>query len=69
MPGADSETVSTHNGKTDDAVTDYSETSNSTRWWRVSFSSTNLAQQGRNSYCLENTVLTFNNNAGPGTAP
>ena len=40
-----------------------------TVYWLVQFTSTNTAQFGRNSVCVENTQTTFTNDAGPGSAP
>ena len=40
-----------------------------TVYWLVEFTSTNTAQFGRNSICVENTQTTFVNDAGPGSAP
>ena len=42
---------------------------NTTVYWLVEFTSTNTAQFGRNSVCVESTQTTFVNDAGPGSAP
>jgi hypothetical protein len=42
---------------------------NTTVYWLVEFSSTNQAQFGRNSICVENTSTTFVNDSSGGTAP
>ena len=38
-----------------------------TYYWRVTYDPGDSAFIGRQSDCVENTVLTFNNDAGPGT--
>lgn len=65
LPGtATSSTVSTNN--TTYAISAAGPT---TVWWRVSFTSTNASQSGRNSYCTEQTTISNVVDAGPGTAP
>lgn len=63
LPGTEfSSTVGTTNTGT-------SVSTNTTVYWLVEFTSTNAAQFGRISDCVENTQTTFVNDAGPGTAP
>jgi hypothetical protein len=63
LPGTEySSTVSTGNSSV--AVS-----TDTTVYWLVEFTSTNTAQFGRNSVCVENTQTTFTNDAGPGSAP
>jgi hypothetical protein len=70
LPGdATSSTVTTRNGDLDDAVPDYSVDSDATVWWRVSFTSTNANQAGRNSLCLEKTAIDHTADSSGGTAP
>ena len=38
-----------------------------TYYWRVTYSTGDSTHTGRQSDCVENTVLTFNNDSGPGT--
>ena len=40
---------------------------NGSYYWRVTYATGDTAHTGRQSDCVENTVLTFNNDAGPGT--
>jgi hypothetical protein len=40
---------------------------NGSYYWRVTYATGDSAHTGRQSDCTENTVLTFNNDAGPGT--
>jgi hypothetical protein len=40
---------------------------NGSYYWRVTYATGDTAHTGRQSDCTENTVLTFNNDAGPGT--
>lgn len=40
-----------------------------TLYWLVAFDSTNAAQEGRESLCVEQTTVTIVGDAGPGTAP
>ena len=58
--GAHSVTVGTTNTS---VAVDTSET----YFWRVTYDPGDTAHTGRQSDCVENTVLTFNNDAGPGT--
>jgi hypothetical protein len=58
--GAQSATTSTSNTT---VSVDVSET----YYWRVTYDPGNSTFIGRQSDCVENTVLTFNNDAGPGT--
>jgi hypothetical protein len=60
--GSNSETVSTAN-------TTVAVTSNATVYWRVTYlpAAADTAHTGRQSACVENTALTFVNEAGPGT--
>jgi hypothetical protein len=58
--GAQSATTSTSNTS---VSVDVSET----YYWRVTYDPGDAAFIGRQSDCVENTVLTFNNDAGPGT--
>jgi hypothetical protein len=58
--GAQSATTGTSNTS---VSVDVSET----YYWRVTYDPGNTAFIGRQSDCVENTVLTFNNDAGPGT--
>jgi hypothetical protein len=37
-----------------------------TYYWRVTYATGDTAHTGRQSDCAENTVLTFNNDSGPG---
>jgi hypothetical protein len=70
LPGTQtSSTVGTHNGDPGDTVTDASVAADATVWWRVSFTSTNAAQVGRNSLCLESTAIDHTANSSGGTAP
>jgi hypothetical protein len=70
LPGTQtSSTVSTTNGDIGDAVTDYAVSADATVWWRVSFTSTNPAQVGRNSLCTESTVFDHTADSSGGTAP
>ena len=39
-----------------------------TYYWRVTYATGDTAHTGRQSDCVENTVLTFNNDSGPATA-
>jgi hypothetical protein len=60
VPGGNEFTVSTDNTT---VAVDVSET----YFWRVTYATGDQAHTGRQSNCVENTVLTFNNDAGPGT--
>jgi len=40
-----------------------------TLYWRVSYTTSSSAYEGRNSNCTENTTLTITDDPGPGTAP
>lgn len=62
VSGADSEEASTSNSSV--AVS-----SSSTVYWRVLYTSDVAAQEDRLSDCVENTAVTFVNDAGPGTLP
>jgi hypothetical protein len=64
---ASSKSVSTNNGDPGDGVTDFSATADGSYVWRVTFTSSDVSHTGRQSVCVENTVLTFNNDSGPGT--
>jgi hypothetical protein len=58
--GANSVTVSTSN-------TTVAVSANGAYYWRVTYATGDSAHTGRQSDCVENTVLTFNNDSGPGT--
>jgi len=58
--GANSVTVGTTNTTT-------SVNASGTYYWRVTYATGDTAHTGRQSDCAENTVLTFNNDSGPGT--
>jgi hypothetical protein len=57
-----SESVTTSTNNTDVFVSD-----SVTVYWRVTYDPNDAAFTGRQSDCIENTVTTFNNDAGPGT--
>lgn len=58
--GSSSVTTSTNN-------TEVAVNTSDTFYWRVTYDPNDLAFTGRQSDCVENTGLTFNNDAGPGT--
>ena len=58
--GNNSETVATTN-------TSFSVNSSDTFYWWVTYDPGDTAHTGSQSDCIENTVLTFNNDNGPGT--
>jgi hypothetical protein len=60
--------ASTHNGKTDDSVTDYSTSASTTVWWNVAYLG-DTTHFGRNSICLEKTAVTETVDHSGGTAP
>jgi hypothetical protein len=58
--GTSPETLTTNN-------TSVSVNANGTYYWYVTYATGDTAHTGRQSNCTENTVLTFNNDSGPGT--
>jgi hypothetical protein len=58
--GNNSETVKTSN-------TSVSVNTSDTFYWRVTYDTGDTAHTGSQSDCIENTTLTFANDAGPGT--
>jgi hypothetical protein len=64
---AASQTVGTTNGNDPTAPPDVSVDASGTYFWRVTYNPNAASHTGRQSDCVENTVLTFNNDAGPGT--
>jgi hypothetical protein len=56
-----------HQVTTSTANTSVSVDVSGTYYWRVTYATGDTAHTGRQSDCVENTVLTFNNDAGPGT--
>jgi hypothetical protein len=57
----------THSATTSTTNTSVSVNVSDTYYWSVTYATGDTAHTGRQSSCAENTVLTFNNDAGPGT--
>jgi len=57
----------THTATTGTTNTSVSVDVNGTYYWRVTYATGDQLHTGRQSDCIENTVLTFNNDPGPGT--
>jgi hypothetical protein len=58
--GANSEAVSTAN-------TSVSVNADDDYYWKVTYATGDTAHTGRQSNCLEHTLIDFTNDAGPGT--
>ena len=57
----------THSATTSTNNTTVAVDADQTVYWRVTYSTGDTAHTGRQSDCVENTVLTFGNDAGPGS--
>ena len=57
----------THSATTSTSNTSVSVDASDTYYWRVTYNPNDTAHTGKQSDCIENTVLTFNNDTGPGT--